>query len=112
MDNRTIATILCAGLALAIPAAAQRELSLDQKIGQALALHPEILMAQAKVHQADAELRIARLKVTQQVIKLHAQQEAQRRLVASMYGEVQRARVLYEGPSLYHVLPLPGCWHP
>ncbi len=100
MNHRTILTtlLLVSVAALASSARGQQNngLTLDQKLKLALANNPEIQVAEAKVAQAQAEYRIVRLKVTQQVLELHNDLDSQRRLVGSTATELEQTRRMFQ----------------
>ena len=66
--------------------------SLDEMLAAALKGNPDIRVAEAKVHEAEAELDRVRLQVMQKVISLRPSVDGQK-------GAVKRAEVAYESMS-------------
>jgi len=81
-----IATLLAwAGTALGAP-------SLEDLLAQAMEGHPAILLARAKVAQAEAELGGAQAEVTRQIIALRADFDAQEKTVAKAKEQADAAQ--------------------
>ncbi len=73
------------------PAVAPVPSSLEDQIALALRSNPDVLLAEAKVRQAQAELNAARLKVTQQVLAGHFEQEKQEQVMRHMEVQLEAA---------------------
>lgn len=70
--------------------------SLEKMLAQALRLNPDILLVEAKVRSAHAELNQARLKVTQDVVSLYYQRKSQDSAKGEYSNLVKRARMRVE----------------
>jgi hypothetical protein len=68
---------------------------LDAMLGIALAANPDILVAEAKMQEAQAELNQTRLKVTQGVVMFHQKRRSQLELIqaARVRSDTMKARV-------------------
>ncbi|MBI4602150.1 MAG: hypothetical protein HY721_09340 [Planctomycetes bacterium] len=62
--------------------------ALEEQIAAAMRSNPDILVAEAKLRQAQAELNAVRLKVTQDVLKAHQEQRKQAELIGVIEQEV------------------------
>jgi hypothetical protein len=68
--------------------------TLEQMLTKALHANPDIRIAQAKLHEAEANLNQAQLQVAQKVIQLHHDLEAARKEVAEAEKNLTRAESL------------------
>lgn len=76
---------LAALVSLAAPmAAAQDDTNLEQEVRQALERHPEVLIAKAKVDQAEAEYQLVRMKIAQEVIEKRGALDLERARVGQL----------------------------
>ncbi len=64
--------------------------TLEEILEQALRSNPEILVGQAKLREAQAELNQRRLSVTQQVVRLHFQRDEDQQLIQQKRKSLQR----------------------
>jgi hypothetical protein len=69
------------------------EMGLDEMLARALKDNPDIVIADAKLREAAAELNRTRLQVTQRVVTLQHALEAQRALVQSATADLHNAQV-------------------
>jgi len=70
--------------------------SLEEMISTALRSNPEVLFAQAKVRQSEAELNETRLRVTREVARIHGQREQQERVMTTLRKEHDRIREMFK----------------
>ncbi len=70
--------------------------SLEAKLASASKNNPQVLLAQAKVRQAEAEMKEARLRVVEEVIAAHNGLERQRLMIESRTRSLARTRLLLE----------------
>jgi hypothetical protein len=77
------------------PLSAKIPETIEGLLEQALRSNPEVIVAEAKVREAQAELNQARLKVTLQVLSFHSQKLHQQTAVdvAARYADVVKQRV-------------------
>lgn len=73
---------------------------LDTLLEQALASNPEILVKDAELREAIADLHRTRLAVTQQVVRLHFQRIEERAVVAASRRSLAMARQLTRNGSM------------
>src|SRR5215831_18895608 len=78
------------------PARKDREPTLEDLLSQALKDNPDIRVAEAKLHEADAELNRTRLQVMQKVVALHADLQGARAKVAPAESKFKRLQQLYQ----------------
>ena len=86
---------VCAAAAAALLASAGGALgapSLEDLLGQAMEGHPAILLAKAKVAQAEAELGGVQAEVTRQIIALRSEFDAQEKTVAKAKEQADAAQ--------------------
>lgn len=69
---------------------------LDEMLALALDANPDVLLAEAKVGQAEAELHQARLKVAQAVMEVRAERERLQDLVAAVEKAREEAKQLFD----------------
>jgi hypothetical protein len=74
--------------------------SLDELLASALRRNPEILVEEARVREAQANLNQARLAVTQAVVRLHFERQEQQRVLAGRHQELIRHRALHQSGQL------------
>jgi hypothetical protein len=70
--------------------------SLDDLLAEALRNNPDIQVAQAKLHEADAQLNRARLQVMQKIVAYHHNLEAQKAQVVAAEADFRRTKELAE----------------
>lgn len=70
-----IASLLLAATTATAQTPAKTPSSLEEQLAAAMRANPEVLLAEAKVRQAQAELNHVRLRVTREVIAAHHEQE-------------------------------------
>jgi hypothetical protein len=82
------------------PARKDREPTLEDLLAQALKDNPDIRVAEAKLHEADAELDRTRLQVMQKIVTLHADLQRARAKVASAESQFKRCQQLHERKAI------------
>jgi hypothetical protein len=78
------------------PRAVTPQSPLDELLAKALRDNPDLVVAQVKVREAEANLNQTRLQVMQKVVALHQQLKAMRASVAEAEQRLARARKLHE----------------
>jgi len=69
--------------------------TLDELLASALRRNPEILVEEARVREAQANLNQARLAVTQRVVVLHFERAEHQRVLGELSNELMRLRQLH-----------------
>jgi hypothetical protein len=69
--------------------------ALGDMLARAMQSNPEVLLAEARLEQARAELNQVRLKVTQEVIEAHAQRQALRHRIRGVHDRMEQAKALH-----------------
>lgn len=70
--------------------------SLEDKLSAALQSNPQVNLAEAKLLQAEAELKEARLRVTEETIQAHNALEKQQLVIQSRHEQLKRTQMLAE----------------
>ncbi|MBN1418260.1 MAG: hypothetical protein JXP34_05755 [Planctomycetes bacterium] len=89
-------SVACSALAIGAGAPASFPESLEDRIALALRSNPEILTAEAKVREAEAELNQVRLRVVQDVVASHHERERQVRVMDSAREQLARVSQLIQ----------------
>jgi hypothetical protein len=76
--------------------------SLEEMLEVALWSNPDLLVAEAKVRQAQAELNQVRLDVTKQVVGLYNERQSRMNSVAMLKDEVAMTKQMVEAGTLPH----------
>lgn len=102
------ATLTLAGLTVAMaqpPGGGQKPsggTALDDALTKALSHSPEVQVAEAKLREAEAELRRARLTLMQKVIDAQSAIDAQKRLIGAKEAELARIMKLAKAGTISH----------
>jgi Surface antigen variable number repeat len=79
---------------------AAKESTLEQQIAEALKNNPDIQVAEAKLHTAEAELRRVRMRVASEISTLRAEIHAAQAALEEGEDRYQRARLLHAKGSI------------